>query len=202
MGSLLCSLCCVYEKSRAVLGRGRRRRWQPGVLPITRGVSKNPRVSMNSKCQALPLQTPWSFQKPYFGLPVGRSANILPYEGLRVGVGCHSLLQGIFPTQGLNPCLLHLLHWFVDSFPLAPPGKDLWRVRLSYSCEELVLGEDVTGHHPGIIYSQYRMYILACPKPSSLHIPHLPAPLPLSLFHLGMAPQSAASSGKPSSTHP
>ena len=22
-------------------------------------------------------------------------------------MGCHSLLQGIFPTQGLNPCLLH-----------------------------------------------------------------------------------------------
>ena len=29
----------------------------------------------------------------------------------RVG-GCHFLLQGIFPTQGLNP---HLLHWQVDS---------------------------------------------------------------------------------------
>ena len=23
---------------------------------------------------------------------------------------CHALLQGIFPTQGSNPCLLHLLH--------------------------------------------------------------------------------------------
>ena len=37
--------------------------------------------------------------------------------------GCHVLLQEIFPTQGLNPCLLHLLHWQVDSLPLAPPGK-------------------------------------------------------------------------------
>ena len=26
------------------------------------------------------------------------------------GVGCHFLLQGIFLTQGLNPCLLCLLH--------------------------------------------------------------------------------------------
>ena len=26
-------------------------------------------------------------------------------------MGCHVLLQGFFPTQGLNPCLLHLLHW-------------------------------------------------------------------------------------------
>ena len=40
------------------------------------------------------------------------------------GVGCHALLQGIFPTQGLNPPhLLCLLHWQASSLPLAPPGK-------------------------------------------------------------------------------
>ena len=27
--------------------------------------------------------------------------------GKNTGVGCHALLQGIFPTQGLNPVLLH-----------------------------------------------------------------------------------------------
>ena len=27
--------------------------------------------------------------------------------GKNTGVGCHSLLQGIFPTQGLNAGLLH-----------------------------------------------------------------------------------------------
>ena len=27
------------------------------------------------------------------------------------GVGCHALLQGILPTQRLNPCILFLLHW-------------------------------------------------------------------------------------------
>ena len=32
-------------------------------------------------------------------------------------VGCHALLQGIFPTQGSNLCLLHLLHWQADSLP-------------------------------------------------------------------------------------
>ena len=37
--------------------------------------------------------------------------------------GCHILLQGIFSTQGLNPCLLHLLHWQAGSLPLTPPGK-------------------------------------------------------------------------------
>ena len=33
-------------------------------------------------------------------------------------MGCHFLLQGIFPTQGSNTCLLLLLHWQVDSLPL------------------------------------------------------------------------------------
>ena len=30
------------------------------------------------------------------------------------GAGCHALLQKIFPTPGLNLCLLHLLHWQAD----------------------------------------------------------------------------------------
>ena len=36
---------------------------------------------------------------------------------------CHALLQGIFPTQGLNPHLLCLLHLQADSLPIEPPGK-------------------------------------------------------------------------------
>ena len=38
------------------------------------------------------------------------------YPGKNTGVGCHFLLQGIFPTQGSNPCLLH---WQADSLPLS-----------------------------------------------------------------------------------
>ena len=34
-----------------------------------------------------------------------------------------STLQGIFPTQGSNPCLLCLLHWQVGSLPPVPYGK-------------------------------------------------------------------------------
>ena len=45
------------------------------------------------------------------------------FPGKNTGVSCHFLLQGIFPTQGSNPRLLHLLHWQADSLPLAPPGK-------------------------------------------------------------------------------
>ena len=29
------------------------------------------------------------------------------FPGKNTGVGCHFLLQGIFPTQGSNPGLLH-----------------------------------------------------------------------------------------------
>ena len=33
------------------------------------------------------------------------------FSGKNTGMGCQFLLQGIFPTQGSNPCLLRLLHW-------------------------------------------------------------------------------------------
>ena len=40
-------------------------------------------------------------------------------------VGLPVLLQGIFPTHGLNICLCVYLHWQVGSSPPAPPGKPL-----------------------------------------------------------------------------
>ena len=40
------------------------------------------------------------------------------FSGKNTGVGCHFLLQGIFPTQRLNPHLLCLLHWQAESLPL------------------------------------------------------------------------------------
>ena len=43
--------------------------------------------------------------------------------GKNTGVGCCTLLQGIFPTQESNPCLLCLLRWQAGSLPLAPPGE-------------------------------------------------------------------------------
>ena len=38
-------------------------------------------------------------------------------SGTNTGVGCHALLQGIFPTQGSNLHLLYLLHWQASSLP-------------------------------------------------------------------------------------
>ena len=43
--------------------------------------------------------------------------------GKNTRVGCHALLQGIFPTQGLNSHRLCLLCWQTGSLPLAPLGK-------------------------------------------------------------------------------
>ena len=54
-------------------------------------------------CQ-LPLSTGFSREEHWSGLTI-------------------FLLQGIFPTQGSNRCLLHLLHWQVGSLPLVPPWQ-------------------------------------------------------------------------------
>ena len=42
------------------------------------------------------------------------------FPGKNTGVGCHFLLHGIFPTQGLNPGLLHCTQMLL---PSEPPGK-------------------------------------------------------------------------------
>ena len=44
----------------------------------------------------------------------------MEFSGKGTGVGCHSLLEGIFLTQWSN---LSLLHWQADSLPSEPPGK-------------------------------------------------------------------------------
>ena len=42
------------------------------------------------------------------------------FPGKNTGVGCHFLLQRIFPSQRSN---LHLLHWQEDSLPLSHHGS-------------------------------------------------------------------------------
>ena len=53
------------------------------------------------------------------------------FPGKNAGVGCHALLQGIFPTHGLNPGPALQ----ADSLPAEPPGKPIshyYFVLLSY----------------------------------------------------------------------
>ena len=53
-------------------------------------------------------------------------ANLLcpwTFPGKNTAVGCHFLLQGVFPIQASNPYLLCLLHWQADSLPLSHSKK-------------------------------------------------------------------------------
>ena len=51
------------------------------------------------------------------------------------GVGCHFLLQKIFLTQGLKLCLLSLLHWQTNPFPLNHLGSYEWRSKWKFKIE-------------------------------------------------------------------
>ena len=74
--------------------------------------------------------------------------------------GLSFLLQGIFPTQVSNPCLLRLLHWQAYSLPLSHLGSSYWIIRKHlvniYMClpqwlngKESVCNAGDTGLNPG-----------------------------------------------------
>ena len=67
------------------------------------------------------------------------------------GVGCYFLLQGIFPTQGLNPHLSSFLQWQTSSSSLAQHGKPRTIVQFSsvtQSC--LTLCDPMNHSMPGL----------------------------------------------------
>lgn len=61
------------------------------------------------------LQPPWTVTRQ---APLSRRLSRKNTE-----VGCHALLQGIFPAQESNPRLLHLLYWQADSLSLCHLGS-------------------------------------------------------------------------------
>ena len=61
----------------------------------------------------------------------------MSFPGKNIGVDCHFLLQGIFSTQGLNPCLSRLLHWQADSLPLRHLGSPGYPETYFLCCTEL-----------------------------------------------------------------
>ena len=82
--------------------------------------------------------------------------------GKNTRMGCHALLQGIFPTQGWNLCLsslLHLLHWQAGSLPLAPCGKPIM-IKLPTS----------TGSSKKQESSRKTSALLTMPKPLTMQI--------------------------------
>ena len=61
---------------------------------------------------------------------VALQAPLWDFSGKKTGVSCHFLLQGVFPTQGLNPNLMRLLALADGFFPTEPPGKPRQIVRV------------------------------------------------------------------------
>ena len=94
--------------------------------------------------------------------------------GKNTGVGCCALLQGIFPTQGSNLCLLPLLHWQAGSLPLAPPGKSQLAIAAAaakslQSCPTLcdpIDGSSPGSPVPGILQARTLEWF---PFPSPMH---------------------------------
>ena len=107
-------------------------------------------------CRAVETILPVSsLECVYFtNIPGGWVQEILPFfcpwnsPGKNTGGGCHSLLQGIFPTQGLNLGLLHcrqiLTVWASRESPLHFIGEIKWVLP------------------PGLLFSS----LLLCNKPS------------------------------------
>ena len=83
---------------------------EPPGKPIKKDRIHTHIVVRAKSSQSCPILCPRALQAP---LSVGFSRQEY----------CHALLQGVFPTQGLNPHLLRLLHWQSGSLPLAPLGK-------------------------------------------------------------------------------
>ena len=72
--------------------------------------------------------------------------------GKNTGVGCHFLLQGIFPTQGMNSCLPH---WQGDSLPLNHLGS------LYYTAREISVHFILTSYLWICVYTHIWVHTLA-----------------------------------------
>ena len=114
--------CCLVTKSR--------RAWQPTpvFLPGESLWTEEPGGLQCLGSQRFGLSTAqslshvWLFATP--GTVPAPTGLLCPWNfpGKNTGADYHFLLQEIFPTQGLNPCLLH---WQVDSLPLCHLGSPL-----------------------------------------------------------------------------
>ena len=69
----------------------------------------------------------------------------MEFLGKNTRVGCYSLLQGIFPTQGSNLHLSHLLHWQENSLPLCYLGSPLLKYAFIYIAFSVCQNHDKLG---------------------------------------------------------
>ena len=76
-------------------------------------------LALSHACESVSCSVMSNFLQPY-GLQPARLLCPWNSPGKNIGVGSHSLLQGIFPAEGLNPGLLHCKWFFL---PFEPPGE-------------------------------------------------------------------------------
>ena len=109
-GEILLNLVFMVRRSLQLEFRGPGRRWcRRGGLGLYRACVLS-HFSCVRHCAAL-----WT---------AACQVLLCPWDspGKNTRVGCHCLLQGIFPTQGSNLRRLCLLPWQAGSLPLAPEG--------------------------------------------------------------------------------
>ena len=87
------------------------------------------------------------------GLQPVRLLHSWDFPGKNTGVGYHSLLQGILPTMGLNP---GLLHWQAGPLPSEPPGKPSKYTKAFVNFESFVRKTlsrlEIEGNIPNLIF--------------------------------------------------
>ena len=89
-------------------------------------------------CRVQPSATPWTV--------VSQTPLATGFSSKNTWVGCHFLFQGIFLTQGLNPCPLHSQ---VDSLPLSHLGSPKSpSVNKNYNVFDMYILKMILVYHP------------------------------------------------------
>ena len=89
-------------------------------------------------------------------------------------MGSHFLLEGILLTQGLNPCLLHLLNWQADSLLLCAQGITKNWTRLSGLLLLELCRIVLTGRRFSVNFAVHTcIHSCLIPPVWGLYIPHL-----------------------------
>ena len=143
------------------------------------------------------------------------------FPGKNTEVGCHFLLQGIFLTQGLIPCVLHLLRWQEDSLPLSNLGNpiNVCCFKKNWPSPLLITWPEFSLWPIRQFREQQPEYIGRCPfsaqnPPLALHSPgvkakvftvvdksvHIPQGLPRLLLFISLQPHSISNCPQTSQT--
>ena len=97
-------------------------------------------------------------------------------SGKSTGVGCHSPRQGISPTQGLNPCLLHwgqiLYHWATRE-----AGWVCWTWLMSFSASPVCVASSLLTQPLTCYITSLRFYPFLHPAPDECPLDTTQCPL-------------------------